>query len=158
MVFLSAALHCHFLQFILIEGLSQISNSYLEALDFWPSHVKRRKSEEDAPISGIFKLLSNCRRRSFGFAIWLCIRSAGRFHDARRHEPTWQAWFSTCPSGPTSRTQFAKYGYEQIGRGRLTNGTLIGARASRLGITLLTVNKRDFARIAEFCPLKWELW
>jgi predicted nucleic acid-binding protein len=52
----------------------------------------------------------------------------------------------------------AKYGYEQIGRGRLTNETLIGASASRLGITLLTVNKRDFARIAEFCPLKWELW
>jgi predicted nucleic acid-binding protein len=52
----------------------------------------------------------------------------------------------------------AKYGYEQIGLGRLTNDTLIGASASRLGITLLTVNKRDFARIAEFCPLKWELW
>jgi predicted nucleic acid-binding protein len=44
----------------------------------------------------------------------------------------------------------AKYGYEQIGRGRLTNDTLIGASASRLGITLLTVNKCDFARIAEF--------
>ena len=52
----------------------------------------------------------------------------------------------------------AKYGYEQIGLGRLTNDTLIGASASRLGITLLTVNKRDFARIAEFCSLKWELW
>jgi predicted nucleic acid-binding protein len=52
----------------------------------------------------------------------------------------------------------AKYGYEQIGLGRLTNDTLIGASASRLGITLLTINKRDFARIAEFCPLKWEWW
>jgi predicted nucleic acid-binding protein len=52
----------------------------------------------------------------------------------------------------------AKYGYEQIGRGRLTNDTLIGASAARLGITLLTLNERDFARIAEFCPLKWELW
>jgi predicted nucleic acid-binding protein len=51
----------------------------------------------------------------------------------------------------------SKYGYEQIGLGRLTNDTLIGASASRLGITLLTINKRDFARIAEFCPLKWEL-
>jgi predicted nucleic acid-binding protein len=51
-----------------------------------------------------------------------------------------------------------KYGYEQIGRGRLTNDTLIGASASRLGITLLTVNERDFAKITEFCPLKWELW
>jgi predicted nucleic acid-binding protein len=51
-----------------------------------------------------------------------------------------------------------KYGYEQIGRGRLTNDTLISASASRLGITLLTVNERDFAKITEFCPLKWELW
>lgn len=52
----------------------------------------------------------------------------------------------------------SKYGYEQIGLWRLTNDTLIGASASRLEITLLTINKRDFARIAEFCPLKWELW
>jgi predicted nucleic acid-binding protein len=51
-----------------------------------------------------------------------------------------------------------KYGYDQISRGRLTNDTLIGASASRLGITLLTVNERDFAKITEFCPLKWELW
>src|SRR2546425_8639218 len=34
-------------------------------------------------------------------------------------------------------------GYEQIGRGRLTNDTLIGASAARRGITLLTVNERD---------------
>jgi len=51
-----------------------------------------------------------------------------------------------------------KYGYERIGRARLTNDTLIGTSASRQGITLLTINERDFARIAEFCPLKWELW
>ena len=51
----------------------------------------------------------------------------------------------------------AKYGYEKIGLGRLTNDALIGVSASRMGITLLTVNSRDFARIAEFCPLKWEL-
>jgi predicted nucleic acid-binding protein len=51
-----------------------------------------------------------------------------------------------------------KYGFEQIGRGRLTNDTLIGTSASRRGITLLTVNERDFGKIAEFYPLKWELW
>ena len=51
-----------------------------------------------------------------------------------------------------------KYGVEQIGRGRLTNDTLIGTSASRLGITLLTINERDFGKIAEFCPLKWDLW
>lgn len=51
-----------------------------------------------------------------------------------------------------------KYGFEQIGRARLTNDTLIGTSASRQGITLLTINERDFGKIAEFCPLKWELW
>lgn len=33
-----------------------------------------------------------------------------------------------------------KYGYEQIGRARMTNDTLIGTSAARKGITLLTVN------------------
>jgi predicted nucleic acid-binding protein len=51
----------------------------------------------------------------------------------------------------------AKYGYEQIGRARLTNDTLMGTSAARQGVTLLTVNERDFARIAEFCPLQWSL-
>ena len=51
----------------------------------------------------------------------------------------------------------AKYGYEQIGRARMTNDALIGTSAARQGLTLLTVNERDFARIAEFCPLQWSL-
>ena len=52
----------------------------------------------------------------------------------------------------------AKYGYDKIGKARLTNDTLIGTSAARQGITLLTINKRDFELIAEFCPLKFELW
>jgi predicted nucleic acid-binding protein len=51
-----------------------------------------------------------------------------------------------------------KYGYEKIGRARLTNDALIGTSAARQGITLLTINERDFIKIAEFCPLKWDLW
>ena len=51
----------------------------------------------------------------------------------------------------------AKYGYEKIGRARMTNDALIGTSAARKGIALLTVNERDFARIAEFCPLQWSL-
>ena len=50
-----------------------------------------------------------------------------------------------------------KYGYERIGRARLTNDALIAASASRTGITVLTENERDFARISEFCPLKWQV-
>jgi predicted nucleic acid-binding protein len=51
-----------------------------------------------------------------------------------------------------------KYGYEQIGRARLTNDTLLGTSAARYGITAITLNERDFAKIAEFCPLTWVLW
>jgi predicted nucleic acid-binding protein len=51
-----------------------------------------------------------------------------------------------------------KYGFEQIGRTRLTNDVLIAVSATRLGIILLTDNRRDFARIAGFCALKWALW
>ncbi|QQS46605.1 MAG: type II toxin-antitoxin system VapC family toxin [Acidobacteriota bacterium] len=50
-----------------------------------------------------------------------------------------------------------KYGYEQIGRGRLTNDTLLAVSSARMGIKILTINNRDFARIAEFCPLDWEI-
>lgn len=49
-----------------------------------------------------------------------------------------------------------KYGYERIGQARLTNDALIATGAARTGITVLTANQRDFARLAEFCPLRWQ--
>lgn len=49
-----------------------------------------------------------------------------------------------------------KYGYERIGRARLTNDALIATSAARTGITVVTQNQRDFARLAEFCPLQWQ--
>jgi predicted nucleic acid-binding protein len=49
-----------------------------------------------------------------------------------------------------------KYGYERIGQARLTNDALIATSAARVGITVLTTNQRDFARLAEFCPLQWQ--
>jgi predicted nucleic acid-binding protein len=49
-----------------------------------------------------------------------------------------------------------KYGYEQIGRARLTNDALIATSAAHAGIIVVTVNQRDFARLAEFCPLQWQ--
>jgi len=51
----------------------------------------------------------------------------------------------------------AKYGFERIGQGRLTNDALIAASATRCGVTVLTANARDFARLAEFCPLQWRV-
>jgi|SRR5579863_1998850 len=49
------------------------------------------------------------------------------------------------------------YGHERIGRGRLTNDALIAMSAARLGITVITVNRRDFGRLAEFRPFAWEV-
>lgn len=51
----------------------------------------------------------------------------------------------------------AKYDYEQIGKGRLTNDALIAMSAGRLGITVITANARDFKKLAEFRPLQWRM-
>jgi predicted nucleic acid-binding protein len=49
-----------------------------------------------------------------------------------------------------------KHGYEKIGRARLTNDALIATSAARNGISVITTNPRDFALLAEFCPLQWQ--
>jgi len=51
----------------------------------------------------------------------------------------------------------AKYDYEQIGQGRLTNDALIAMSAGKLGIRVLTANERDYARLAEFRPFQWQV-
>jgi predicted nucleic acid-binding protein len=51
----------------------------------------------------------------------------------------------------------AKYDYEKIGQGRLTNDALIAMSAARLGITVITANERDFRRLAEFRSFQWRL-
>ena len=51
----------------------------------------------------------------------------------------------------------AKYDYEQIGRGRLTNDALIAMTAGRLGITVITANARDFKKLAEFRSFQWQV-
>jgi predicted nucleic acid-binding protein len=50
-----------------------------------------------------------------------------------------------------------KYGYERIRQTRLTNDALIATSAARTGITVFTLNRRDFARLAEFCPVQWQV-
>lgn len=49
-----------------------------------------------------------------------------------------------------------KYGFERIGKGRLTNDTLLAMTVARSGMSLLTGNAKDFARIAEFKNLSWK--
>ena len=51
----------------------------------------------------------------------------------------------------------AKYHYEQIGQGRLTNDALIAMSAGRLGIRVITANERDFSRLAEFRTFQWQV-
>jgi predicted nucleic acid-binding protein len=51
----------------------------------------------------------------------------------------------------------AKYDYEQIGKARLTNDALIAMSAGRVGITVITANARDFAKLAEFRSFQWQV-
>ena len=51
----------------------------------------------------------------------------------------------------------AKYDYEQIGRGRLTNDALIAMSAARTGIRVITANERDFAKLAGFRAFHWQV-
>src|SRR6202158_5665547 len=52
----------------------------------------------------------------------------------------------------------AKYDYEQIEQGRLTNDALIAMSAGRLGITVITANARDFNKLAEFRAFQWRVY
>ncbi len=77
------------------------------------------------------------------------------FEKARRIlVPNLSDWTQT---GKVLARLAAKYDYEQIGQGRLTNDALIAMSAGRTGITVLTANVRDFMRLAEFRPFQWQV-
>lgn len=48
-----------------------------------------------------------------------------------------------------------KYGFEHIGKSRMTNDTLIAMTTRRSGLLLLTKNQRDFTKIAQFRKFNW---
>jgi predicted nucleic acid-binding protein len=50
-----------------------------------------------------------------------------------------------------------KYGFEEIGRSRLTNDALIAINAGRMGIRVLTSNVKDYRRLAEFRDFQWQV-
>lgn len=83
------------------------------------------------------------------------LENLGRdFENAKRIlTPTFTDWIHT---GKVLARLAKKHGYEQIGRSRLTNDALIATSAARAGITVLTANRRDFARLEEFCLLHWQ--
>jgi predicted nucleic acid-binding protein len=49
-----------------------------------------------------------------------------------------------------------KYGYEKIGRGRLTNDALIAMSAARMRLRVITANEKDFRKLAEFRSFAWQ--
>jgi predicted nucleic acid-binding protein len=49
-----------------------------------------------------------------------------------------------------------RYGYEEVGRARMTNDALIAMSAARNGIVVQTMNEEDYRKIAEFRPFEWE--
>jgi predicted nucleic acid-binding protein len=60
-------------------------------------------------------------------------------------------------AGKVLRLLAAKYDYEKIARGRLTNDALIAMSAARKGIRVITVNEKDFSRLAEFRTFQWQI-
>ena len=68
--------------------------------------------------------------------------------------PTLSDWRET---GLLLSEMAQRYGYETVGRTRLTNDALIAMSARGVGITILTWNRRDFARLAEIRVFKWQL-
>jgi predicted nucleic acid-binding protein len=83
------------------------------------------------------------------------VRLEREFDKARRIlVPNLEDWTQT---GKVLARIAAKHGYEQVGRGRLTNDALIALSAGRLGISVITANARDFARLAEFSSFTWSV-
>jgi predicted nucleic acid-binding protein len=50
----------------------------------------------------------------------------------------------------------ARFGFETVGRSRLTNDALIAMSAARHGLTIQTTNVRDFGKLAEIRRFQWE--
>ncbi|HEY2461045.1 MAG TPA: PIN domain-containing protein [Candidatus Acidoferrum sp.] len=129
-------------------------------------YITSLRAGEDAVVA--------LRRIASGAAIWLSSVvleelyagvSARQRHVVERLErdfnraarilvPNLTDWTQT---GKVLALLAAKYDYEHIGRGRLTNDALIAMSAGRLGITVITANARDFEKLAECRPFPWRV-
>lgn len=67
--------------------------------------------------------------------------------------PNLQDWTQ---SGRALSRLAGRYGYEQIGQGRLTNDALIATSAGRMGVRVITANVTDFSRLSEFVDFDWQ--
>lgn len=68
--------------------------------------------------------------------------------------PTLSDWSET---GKVLARFGEEFDYDTIARGRLTNDALIAISAARQGITVVTANARDFARLARLRPILWQI-
>ena len=50
-----------------------------------------------------------------------------------------------------------KYGFDKVGKARLTNDTLLATSVARIGLKLFTANAKDFQLISEFREFDWEV-
>lgn len=50
-----------------------------------------------------------------------------------------------------------KYGFDKVGKARLTNDTLLAMSIARNGLKLFTANAKDFQLISEFREFEWEV-
>lgn len=50
-----------------------------------------------------------------------------------------------------------KYGFDKVGKARLTNDAVLAMSVARTGMKLLTVNSKDFRLISEFREFDWEI-
>ena len=119
-----------------------------------PSQFFERRADE-APLWLSSVVLEELYAGASGAAVRAVERLEHDFEKAKRVlVPNLSDWAS---AGKVLAGLAAKYGYERIGRARLTNDALIAMSAARTGITVLTANPRDFARIAEFRAFSWRI-
>lgn len=82
------------------------------------------------------------------------ILERGFAANARLLVPALEDWKQT---GVVLSRLALTYGYEEIRRGRLTNDALMAVSAGRCGASLRTLNRKDFALLAEFWQFDWQL-
>ena len=117
-----------------------------------PLQFFQRRADE-APLWLSSVVLEELYAGASGAAVRAVERLERDFERAKRVlVPNLSDWTS---AGRILARLAAKHGYEKIGRARLTNDALIAMSAARTGITVLTANPRDFARIAEFRAFSW---
>lgn len=114
-----------------------------------------RRIARDQPVWLSSVVLEELYAGVSGRSLRVVERLERDFSKARRIlVPTLSDWAQT---GKVLARLGAKYDFEEIGKGRLTNDALIAISAGRMGITVVTANARDFSRLAEFRPFQWRL-